>query len=223
MQTDLLNLYPNLKNKTSVIYNPVSLEILNYANSNDLSKIKKENYLLCVGSLKKPNAFHYAIEGFASIANQFPELRLKIVGRGELENAFKRHAERYSVLNRVDFEGFQKNIINYYLFAKATLLTSFYEGFPNVLIESITLGNPIVSFDCPSGPSEIVEEGINGYLAEFKNVSDLKNKLAQIMSNKFIYQKISLTASKYNTIRIVKNYEELLSSPNLYNYKINNL
>ena len=86
---------------------------------------------------KKPNAFHYAIEGFASIANQFPELRLKIVGRGELENALKRHAERYSVLNRVDFEGFQKNIINYYLFAKATLLTSFYEGFPNVLLNQL--------------------------------------------------------------------------------------
>jgi len=64
----------------------------------------------------------------------------------------------------VGFEGFKKDMIPYYLSAKATVLTPLYEGFPNVLVESITLGTPAIAFNCPSRPSEIIVDGINGFL-----------------------------------------------------------
>jgi glycosyltransferase involved in cell wall biosynthesis len=58
----------------------------------------------------------------------------------------------------------------YYRRAKATLLTSFFEGFPNVLVESIALGTPVISFDCPSGPADIIIPGVNGILVPNQDI-----------------------------------------------------
>ena len=74
----------------------------------------------------------------ARISKKFPSLRLKIMGIGS-QKKIKNIAKNFGVIDRVDFEGFQKNIIPYYLYAKATLLTSLYEGFPNSLISRLNL------------------------------------------------------------------------------------
>ena len=86
-----------------------------------------------MGRLEKQKAFNYAIEAFSGIKDNFPNLRLKIVGQGSLKQELKQKAIDLNVENRVDFEGFQKDIIPYYLHSKATVLTSIYEGYPNVL------------------------------------------------------------------------------------------
>ena len=185
MEADLLSVYPQLKGKTSVIYNPVAKHVEDYASSHDLTQIKKENYFLCVGRLEKQKAFHFAIQAFAEVVKTHPEMRLKIVGKGSLEQELKQLAKELNVQNHVDFEGFQKDMIPYYAKARATLLTSLFEGFPNVLVESITLGTPVVAFDCPSGPSEIIEEGVNGYLVEYLSVEGMVRKINALMSNAF--------------------------------------
>ena len=210
MQNDLIELFPNVTDKTMIINNPLSKNILDYLKSHDLNIIKKKNYLLCVGRLEKQKGFHFAIEGFANIVEKFPDLRLKISGKGSLEKELKKKAIDLGVGDRVDFEGFQKDIIPYYLSAKATLLTSIYEGFPNCIIESISLGTPVVAFDCPSGPSEIIENGINGYISKYKDTDDLKNQLFAVMSSKFSIEKMSLTVNKHHPDIVVKYYEKIL-------------
>ena len=111
MRKDLIFLYPELDKNSSVIINPLPAHIQEYAINRDLSLIEKENYLLCVGRLEKQKSFHYIIEAFAGIANKFPKLRLKIVGKGSLERELKQKAFECRVVDKVDFEGFQKNII----------------------------------------------------------------------------------------------------------------
>lgn len=212
MQEDLINLYPQLYKKSSVINNPISEYITNYVNNYNLTKIKKKNYLLCVGRLEKVKAFHYALEGFAGVADKFPNLRLKIVGKGSLENELKKKAFKLSILDRVDFEGFQKNIIPYYLSAEATILTSLYEGYPNALIESISLGTPVVSFDCKSGPNEIIKNNINGYLVRNLDLEDLKNKISKVLVSKFNRKDVIKTVEKNKSQYVFALYEKLAKS-----------
>ena len=212
MREDLISVHPQLKDNSSVIYNPVAKHIEDYANSNDLNNIKKKDYLLCVGRLEKQKAFHYAIEGFAGIASKFPNLRLKIVGKGRLEKELRQNAIDFGVGDRVDFEGFQKHMIPYYLYAKATLLTSIYEGYPNVLVESITLKTPVVAFDCPSGPSEIIKDKINGYLVKYQDVEDLKEKLISVLSKSALSEDINKTVNENRVNQVYNLYKNVINS-----------
>ncbi|EKO3590625.1 glycosyltransferase [Vibrio metschnikovii] len=210
MRDDLIAVFPHLADKTSVIYNPVAKHVEDYAKAHDLSKVEKQDYLLCVGRLEKQKAFHYAIEGFAGIANEFPNLRLKIVGQGSLEQSLKQCAQDLCVADRVDFEGFQADMIPYYLHAKATLLTSLYEGFPNVLIESITLGTPVVAFDCPSGPREIIQEGVNGYLVDYLSVASLEKKCRQVLEDKIDNVLVRASSSGYQVAKFILSFIKVI-------------
>lgn len=212
MRNDLIAIYPQLADKSSIIYNPVAKYIEDYARSHDLSKLEKQDYLLCVGRLEKQKAFHYAIEVFSGLARQFPNMRLKIVGQGSLEQKLKQVAVDSGVADRVDFEGFQKDMIPFYLHARATLLTSLYEGFPNVLVESITLGTPVVAFSCPSGPSEIIQDGVNGYLVEYQNAEDFIDKVRQLLLERFVRSDIQTTAKQNLFSEVVKLYSSRIES-----------
>ncbi len=212
MREDLISIYPKLDRKSSVIYNPISNYIINYANNNDLNKVEKKNYLLCVGRLEKVKALDYAIDGFAGIANKFPNLRLKIIGKGTMEQKLKQKVIDCKIQNKVDFEGFQKNIVPYYLYARATIQTSHYEGYPNVLIESIAMNTPVVAFDCPGGTKEIIKNGINGYLVKQHSVEDLKKKLLKLLSNEFNYKDLKMSIINNQIEHICKNYEKIIYS-----------
>ena len=210
MRNDLIKIYPKLQNNSSVIYNPVSSHVDDYSKKYDLTKVKKKNYILCVGRLEQVKAFHFALQGFVKLITKFPSLRLKIVGQGSLDYDLKQKAIDFGIENRVDFEGFKKDVIPYYLHAKATILTSLYEGYPNVLIESLALNTPVVAFNCPGGTNEIVQDGLNGYLVKFQDVDDLESKISNILLKKFDYVNLKDSIKKNQIYNICKNYEKLI-------------
>ncbi|MDA8791588.1 glycosyltransferase, partial [Candidatus Pelagibacter bacterium] len=210
MRDDIISIYPKLTHKTEVIFNPIPIQLIDYANKNDLSKVKKENYLLCIGRLEKIKGFHHAIKAFAGIVKKYPYLQLKIVGKGSEESNLKQLAKDYSVSDKVDFEGFKKDIIPYYLKARVTILPSLYEGYPNVLIESISMNTPVIAFDCPSGPNEIIIDGRNGYLVKNQDVDDLKKKMLNFPYDKFDYKDLVNSIKKNNISKVYKQYESLV-------------
>lgn len=205
MEEDLIGLYPSFKGKTTVIYNPINQNIEKFVSSFDFGSLKKESYLLCVGRLEEVKAFHYAIKAFSLIKTEFPDLRLKILGQGSLEEELKDLVRKLNLQDRVDFEGFQKDTISYYLGAKATLLTSLYEGFPNVLIESIALGTPIVAFNAPGGTKEIINDE-NGFLVDYQNIDDLVEKINLTLKKEWDSSLIIDSSKKYQLKEILKQW-----------------
>lgn len=213
MQKDLLAVFPNMKSKSMVIHNPVAAAIERFSQENPQTEKKEPSYILCVGRLANVKAFHHAINAFVLLANQYPTLRLKFVGQGELESSLKALAKEHSLQDRIDFEGFQTNVISYYRNASLTLLTSNYEGFPNVLIESIVLGTPVVSFDCPSGPREILDYGKYGKLVEPGNIKGLANAMQNVLENPHQFN-LEQRAEFFSVEKAINKYIDILEKVN---------
>ncbi|MDR7342963.1 glycosyltransferase involved in cell wall biosynthesis [Pantoea alhagi] len=204
MQEDLIKNFPEVASKSCVINNPIGDELF----SKQIQNIKKEHYLLCAGRLEAQKCFAHAISAFSRVHEHYPDLKLVIVGKGSLENELRSWVEHLGVSEYVIFTGFQKDIESFYLKAQATILTSAYEGFPNVILESMALGTPVVAYDCPSGPREILADGVNGYLVEYKNIEGMANSILKLLSEKFDPLRIRNSVSKYKCSLIIEKYEQ---------------
>lgn len=126
---------------------------------------------------------------------------LTVYGSGsEIEDVIE-YVEKMHLMDRVDFKGWVKDPWKKISSCKALLLTSKYEGFPMVILEALSHGVPVVSSDCPVGPKDMLEVGINGYLYQPGKIEDLKDYLAQVLleKNNFNDKKIQSTVLKFST------------------------
>lgn len=176
MKEDLLKLIPKLDGKLITINNPINERYRNIS----IEKIGDENYVLFIGRLEKQKNLYDAIDIFSQVNNKFPELKFYIVGAGSEQENLKSYVHEKNLTSHVIFHGSindPKRIASFYSNAKATVLTSLFEGFPNVLVESISFGTPVVAFDCMSGPKDIIVDQVNGYLIELNNANEFQEKL----------------------------------------------
>ncbi len=212
MKKDLVLNYYIPSEKIVTINNPVNKKIEEFAKSIDYIKFPKRHEVLFVGSLTEKKGVEYLFRAFALVHREDPDLKLRIVGEGRLKDKLVKLSHDLDIDKNVVFEGFVSDVGIYYLKAKATLLTSLYEGFPNVLVESLTLGTPVVSFDCPSGPSEIIEDGKNGYLVEYLNIEAFKDAVLRVLKRDFDSKSVAMTALKYSNEVILEKYAKVIKS-----------
>jgi len=147
--------------------------------------IPKEKMILSVGRLINTKHYDRLIKIFSNINNS--DWTLYIVGG----DALKLHnSERYNRLvkdlnleEKVVLTGMQKNVDYYLNRASIFAFPSSSEGFPNVVGEAMAAGLPVVSYDCVAGPSDMIENGKNGYLVPLFDDVDFKNKLEYLMNN----------------------------------------
>lgn len=112
--------------------------------------------------------------------------KLVIVGKGEYKAILENYINDNDLLNNVKLLDPVKEVENFYKDASIFLLTSKYEGFAMVLLEAMSFGLPCISFDCPSGPRDMIKNNLNGYLVKNDDLYDYISKLKVVMKNEDI-------------------------------------
>ncbi len=133
--------------------------------------------ILGAGRLTHQKGFDVLISAFAGLQHTHPS-RLLILGEGKLRDTLLAQAARLGVAERVDLPGFDKNPWRWMRAADLFVLSSRWEGSPNVLTEAMALGTPVVACDCPSGPREILDGGRVAPLVPVDDVTALTAALA---------------------------------------------
>lgn len=157
------------KSQIKTIYNPIDVDtILQTANE---FIPEYQDYIVHVGKFKHQKRHDILIKAYAK-AN-VPQ-KLVLVGTGELMEASRKLVKELNIEEKVIFAGFQRNPYPFIKHAKLMVLSSDYEGLGLVILEAVALGTPVISTDCPSGPSEIL---VKDALVSVGNVDDLAGKI----------------------------------------------
>ena len=154
-----------------VIGNPLSF----YSEQNEITK-KEIGRIISVGRLHSQKRFDRLIDAFSIIAGRYPDWHVVIFGQGQDCKKLQDQIDMLGLHNQVILCGSTTNIQEEYLKSQFYVLSSDYEGFPLVIIEAMACGVPVVSVNCPYGPSEVITDGKSGLLAEM-NVKDLAEKM----------------------------------------------
>lgn len=125
--------------------------------------------------------------------------KLRIVGKGELLSELENYITDNKINDIVEIVKPTKNIKAVFEEASIFAFTSKFEGFGMVLLEAMSFGIPCISFDCPSGPRDIIKNGENGYLIKDRDLESFGKKLSILMSNSEIRYKMGKEA--FNTVK----------------------
>ena len=179
-----LNFFPELiRYRGKVIPNPVQKTDPQSKKCLLRSTGSSKRILLAMGRLSAQKGFDLLIDAFAGLAAKHSDWILEIWGAGSELEDLKRRVLAAGLSERIQLSGFTANPVETMRRADIFVLSSRYEGFPNVLCEAMSGGLPVVSFDCPSGPAEIIRHDIDGILVPPANIEALSNALDQLMSN----------------------------------------
>lgn len=180
MKQELIDEMHISEDKVVVLQNPVDTETINkkiQTGKIPYSDDGKVRYVAS-GRFAYQKGFDLLVEAFAIVKKQQPEAELYIVGRNDggfedYYNEVKQLIEKHGLQDSVKCVGFQNNPYVYIKYADCFVLSSRWEGLPNVMIESLYLGTPVATFKCIPVIERIVTDGADGYLAEKENVESL--------------------------------------------------
>lgn len=202
MKQELIDEIHISEDKVVALQNPVDTETINkkiQTGKNPYSADDKVRYVAS-GRFAHQKGFDLLVEAFAIVKKQRPETELYIVGRNDggcedYYNEVKQLIEKHGLQDSVKCVGFQNNPYVYIKYADCFVLSSRWEGLPNVMIESLYLGTPVAAFKCIPVIGRIVTDGADGYLAEKENVESLAKammKASELGRVKSVYKSASM-------------------------------
>lgn len=217
MRKDLLGFLPGLDpSKVVRIYNPLDVETVKRESSlfHPFSHDEKKLVIVAAGRLTFQKGFDLLLQAFGKVRSVHENAQLYILGEGPLLLELTQLAEELGITDYVTFAGFQSNPYPYLKHADLFVLSSRWEGFPNILLEAIASGSRVVATRCPSGPDEILEEGRYGVLVKSDCVDSLADGMLAALNKETVFDSGMLKARQYSAPYIAGLYEQIFTNEN---------
>lgn len=178
--------------------------------------VRDPTLVVMMARLDQQKQLDHAIDAFAAVVRAVPGARLEIYGRGVLEAELNRRIQRLGLTDNVRLAGFTDDPVGVYRRAGLSLLTSRYEGFGLVLVESLQYGCPVVSYDLAYGPADIVDDGVNGLLVPPGDKAELGRAIVRVLTDPALQRSMSDAApastERFGEAAFVERWGELYRS-----------
>jgi GalNAc-alpha-(1->4)-GalNAc-alpha-(1->3)-diNAcBac-PP-undecaprenol alpha-1,4-N-acetyl-D-galactosaminyltransferase len=201
---------PGIRKRAAVIPNGVSFPAEAAA---PFSSRHGGHKLVAVGRLADQKGFDLLLSAFAQIRGQFPQWSLTVWGEGPERGALEKQRESLGLTGCVHFPGRTKTPFKEMKEADLLVLSSRYEGFPNALLEAMACGLAVISFDCPSGPGEIIRHDVDGVLVPPLDVNALAKAMSRLMGDAALRSALSARAKevvqRFNMEGVMKKWEDV--------------
>ena len=191
----------DIENKLNLLRLLNTQTIHNGFDFNKINMIKNKNhsfeerYVLCIGRMDdNVKQFKHAIECYNNSRLHSKNIHLVILGQGKLKQSLEAYARLSIHSKKIHFKGFVPNPYAYFNKADFLVLTSKLEGFPMVLIESLACETPVVSYDCPTGPREIIQHEKNGLLVKANDKEMMTDAMNRMVQDNGLYNKLRANA-----------------------------
>jgi glycosyltransferase involved in cell wall biosynthesis len=208
---DIASMVPAVAERTRTIYNPaVSEDLLDRSARYQRRKCGSIPTFLACGRLVPGKGFETLLRAFARIRRHVTA-RLTILGEGEQRGALESLSRELRVNGDVDLPGWVQDPFGYMLEADVFVLPSMWEGLPNVLIEALAAGCPVVSTDCPHGPAEILMGGSYGTLVPVGDVAALAAGIMAELETQRPAEHQRSRAADFSVQRVMPHYVAVLA------------
>lgn len=202
------------RHRVHVIPNPISVPAEERGDSQDWNH--SGGTIVAMGRLTPLKGFDFLLKAFARCARQHSEWSLIILGEGEERGRLEALTIQMGIKDRVKMPGLTQNPFKILRRADLFVLSSRYEGFPMALLEAMACGLAVIAADCPSGPREIIRDGIDGVLVLPGNVDSLVAAMDRLMADQVARQRLGKRAievvERFSTEKVMKMWDELFLS-----------
>ena len=200
--------------KIQTIYNPSADEkILSLAKEDiDRDLISNRPLIVSIGRLTKQKDHITLLKAFNKIHSNI-DCNLYIIGEGSERRNLEKFIKNNNIDDKVKLLGYQNNPWKFLSKSNLFVLPSIWEGFGNVIVESMLIGIPVISSDCPSGPREILNNGKSGKLFQVGDYNHLANIIKEIISsdNSELINYAKLRSKDFTIEKITQEYQKVLT------------
>ena len=170
--------------------------------------------VLAAGRLTKQKGFDMLIPAWAQVAAKHPDWRLRICGEGQLRGRLKELVDEHGLGESVSLPG-ACDMDEAMGSSSIFVMSSRFEGFPLILIEAMSKSMAVISFDCPTGPADVIDTGENGILVEFKNIDALADAINRFIEDEDLRRRCGAaageTAKSYRIEEVGPMWDELFT------------